>query len=98
MLNKTNTKQGERAMTRKDKKLTKEWIEENKHLTNSELRKMILADEFVEEVACFPNSSSRDLVDTMTQTLFKLRDGMYLLNPRDDNHVRTPETESRIVY
>ena len=36
-------------MTRKDKKLTKEWIEENKHLTNSELRKMILADEFVEE-------------------------------------------------
>lgn len=49
MLNKTNTKQGERAMTRKDKKLTKEWIEENKHLTNSELRKMILADEFVEE-------------------------------------------------
>ena len=42
------------------------------------------ADEFLEEVATFPNSTSRDLVDTMTQSLLKLKDGQYLLNPKDD--------------
>lgn len=42
------------------------------------------ADEFLESVACFPNADSRDLVDTMSQALTKLRDGQFLLNPRDE--------------
>ena len=31
-------------------------------------RLLMFADEFLEEVIRFPNSSSRDLVDTMTQS------------------------------
>lgn len=42
------------------------------------------ADEFIESVACFPNADSRDLVDTMSQALTKLRDGHFLLNPKDE--------------
>lgn len=42
------------------------------------------ADEFLESVACFPNAESRDLVDTMSQALTKLRDGQFLLNPKDE--------------
>lgn len=55
------------------------------------------ADEFVEATACFPNAESRDLVDTMTQVLSKLREGRFLLNPQDDRP--SPETSKEIrVY
>jgi len=40
-------------------------------------------EEFLEEISCFPNASSRDLVDTMTQTILKLKEG-YLSNKSDD--------------
>lgn len=42
------------------------------------------ADEFIESVACFPNAESRDLVDTMTQALLKLKDGQFLRHPKDE--------------
>jgi phage terminase large subunit-like protein len=51
------------------------------------------ADEFLEAAAAFPHGASsnggdvtdsRDLVDTMTQALSKLRDGQFLLYPRDE--------------
>ena len=55
------------------------------------------ADEFVESTACFPNAESRDLVDTMTQVLVKLREGGFLLNPQDDR--ASPDTKRDIrVY
>lgn len=47
-------------------------------------RLMPFSDEFLQEVATFPNSSSRDLVDTMTQALLKLKEGQYILNPKDE--------------
>ncbi len=42
------------------------------------------ADDFIEAVSCFPNSESRDLVDTMTQALLKLKEGKFILNPKDE--------------
>ena len=59
---------------------------------------MPFSDEFLQEVATFPNSSSRDLVDTMTQVLLKLRDGHLILNTRDERPQPSNETESKIVY
>jgi phage terminase large subunit-like protein len=56
------------------------------------------AAEFLEEVSTFPNTASRDLVDTMTQSLLKLKDGKYLLNPKDERPQPPNETESKIVY
>jgi predicted phage terminase large subunit-like protein len=44
-----------------------------------------LHEEFLEEIACFPNASSRDLVDTMTQVILKLKEG-YLSNKSDIIH------------
>ena len=42
------------------------------------------ADTFRESIATFPNSDSRDLVDTMTQALIKLKQGQFLTNPKDE--------------
>ena len=42
------------------------------------------ADMFVESAASFPNSDSRDLVDTMGQALMKLREGRFISHPRDE--------------
>jgi len=56
------------------------------------------ADEFYEAVASFPNSESRDLVDTMTQALTKLRDGQYLQNPRDERPVEQVGRETMELY
>lgn len=58
---------------------------------------MPFSDEFLQEAATFPNSSSRDLVDTMTQALLKLRQGQFLLNPRDERPLEE-YTESKRVY
>lgn len=55
------------------------------------------ADLFIESVACFPNSESRDLVDTMTQALLKLKDGQFLRHPKDEIPV-TPSYKERKVY
>jgi len=51
------------------------------------------ADEFLESVACFPNAESRDLVDTMAQALLKLKDGRFVLNPRDERPVQASTKE-----
>lgn len=56
------------------------------------------ADDFLEEVATFPNSSSRDLVDTMTQTLLKLKEGKFILNPRDERPKPAEYKEVKRVY
>ncbi len=60
-------------------------------------RLLPFADEFLESVACFPNSDSRDLADTMSQALTKLRDGQFLLNPKDERPIpQSPRPELRI--
>lgn len=41
------------------------------------------ADKFVEECAVFPNGSSRDLVDSMTQVLIRVKQGGFIQNPSD---------------
>jgi len=41
------------------------------------------ADEFITSVSYFPNVSSRDFVDTMTQALITLRDGNRISHPKD---------------
>lgn len=41
------------------------------------------ADEFVTSISYFPNVSSRDYVDTMTQALIVLRDGNRISHPKD---------------
>jgi len=61
-------------------------------------RLLPFAEEFLEEVASFPNSSSRDLVDTMTQCLLTLRNGRFLLNPNDDRPIPPADVEVPIVY
>ncbi len=42
------------------------------------------ADVFLNEVAKFPNGESRDLTDTMTQVLHRLKDDGILTHPADD--------------
>jgi predicted phage terminase large subunit-like protein len=56
------------------------------------------ADEFYEAAASFPNAESRDLVDTMTQALTKLRDGQFLQNPRDERPVQASTKEILELY
>lgn len=56
------------------------------------------ASEFAEEASTFPNSSSRDLVDTMTQALLKLKDGKYILNPKDERWQPPDYKEVKRVY
>ena len=48
------------------------------------------ADEFVTSIIYFPNVSSRDYVDTMTQALIVLRDGSRISHPKD---YREPDDE-----
>lgn len=55
------------------------------------------ADEFIENVACYPNLESNDIVDTMSQALMKLKTGMFLLNPRDERP-DPPTPKDRKVY
>lgn len=45
------------------------------------------ADEFLGAVATFPNADSRDLVDTMSQVLGKLRDTNFLDHPKDEKKI-----------
>jgi hypothetical protein len=52
------------------------------------------ADEFVEATALFPNSESRDYVDTMTQVLLHLDKRGWLTSPKDER----PEKEGVRIY
>ena len=54
------------------------------------------ADIFLESVACFPNAESRDLVDTMAQALLKLKDGRFVLNPKDERPTQSSTKEVRV--
>ena len=56
------------------------------------------ADDFLEEVATFPNSNSRDFVDTMTQALLKLKEGKYILPPKDERPTPPSDLTVRRVY
>jgi predicted phage terminase large subunit-like protein len=55
------------------------------------------ADIFQESVAAFPNAESRDLVDTMTQALLKLKDSNFILPPRDERYIQ-PSVKTARVY
>lgn len=46
------------------------------------------ADEFLEAAAKFPNAKSRDLVDTMTQALWRLQQSGWVWNKGDDAPVK----------
>jgi len=59
-------------------------------------RLLPFADTFLESIATFPNSESRDLVDTMTQALIKLKEGKFLLNPKDERIVEESSKERRV--
>ena len=52
------------------------------------------ADEFVTSISYFPNVSSRDYVDTMTQALITLRDSSRILHPKD---YRDPDEEKETI-
>lgn len=54
------------------------------------------ADIFIEAVASFPNAESRDLVDTMTQALLKLKEGKFLLNPKDERPIESSVKEIKV--
>lgn len=60
-------------------------------------RLLPFADLFIESVACFPNAESRDLVDTMTQALLKLKYGQFLRHPKDER-VSPPSYKEIKVY
>jgi predicted phage terminase large subunit-like protein len=55
------------------------------------------ADEFLTNISYFPNVSSRDYVDTMTQALIILRDGNKISHPRDYYELEEP-TEPKRFY
>lgn len=59
-------------------------------------RLLPFADTFLESVATFPNSESRDLVDTMTQALLRLKEGRFLLNPKDERPVPPSVREIKV--
>lgn len=54
------------------------------------------ADTFLESIACFPNAESRDLVDTMTQALTKLKEGKFLFNPKDERPTQPSVKEIKV--
>lgn len=56
------------------------------------------ADTFVEECALFPASSSRDLVDTMTQVLLRLMNSQWIKNPADAPEDESNQYKPRILY
>ena len=56
------------------------WMPCQKNNTN---KMADFADEFVTSISYFPNVSSRDYVDTMTQALIVLRDGSRISHPKD---------------
>jgi predicted phage terminase large subunit-like protein len=52
---------------------------------------LLYADDFLEAISCFPNSESRDLVDTMAQALLKFKEGKFILNPKDERPIQSSE-------
>ena len=56
------------------------------------------ADEFLESVITFPNSESRDLVDTMTQALSYLKDNNLLTHKTDVVEEDEPVIKTRRLY
>lgn len=55
------------------------------------------ADTFVEECGVFPNGSSRDVVDSMTQVLIRVKQGGFINNPTDPDDEYEPEAP-RFLY
>jgi len=54
------------------------------------------ADEFVTSVGYFPNTNSRDLVDTMTQALIKLKDSHTINHPKDEVYIEEHKEVTRV--
>lgn len=54
------------------------------------------AEEFLEEAAAFPSLESNDIVDTMTQALIKLKEGLLLFNSKDPRPEPTFQREISI--
>jgi len=61
-------------------------------------RLLPFADEFLEAAVRFPTGESNDVIDTMSQALMKLRDGRFLLNPRDDRPLSPPTRKEVRIY
>lgn len=55
------------------------------------------ADKFVEECALFPNASSADLVDSMTQVLFRVTSSGAIKNPSDRDDPE-PHESRKFIY
>lgn len=48
------------------------------------------AEQFLDQIAMFPNAASRDLVDTMTQVLIRLRSSGIITHPTDEDWSQEP--------
>jgi predicted phage terminase large subunit-like protein len=57
-----------------------------------------VADEFVNSVSYFPNTDSRDLVDTMTQALIRLKQDDMLRHPEDKIAIKGYKETIESVY
>lgn len=53
---------------------------------------------FLDECCLYPNGSSRDIVDTLTQALIKVRDGHIIRNPSDKPLRRKHEEKNQVRY
>ena len=56
------------------------------------------ADTFIENCAIFPNGDSRDLVDTMTQTLLRLKASGWVYHGDDEDREDTSRRVSQKIY
>lgn len=56
------------------------------------------AKEFVDECAVFPNASSRDIVDTLTQVILRLKESGLVLNPNDKEVPQVYKGKSKRRY
>jgi predicted phage terminase large subunit-like protein len=61
-------------------------------------RLLPFADEFLEAAVKFPTGESNDVIDTMSQALMKLRDGHFLLNPKDERPIPPPTKQDVRIY
>lgn len=56
------------------------------------------SDTLIENCANFPNGDSRDLVDTMTQTLLRLKASGWIYHPEDEDRTDTSRRVSQKLY
>jgi len=52
---------------------------------------MPFAQDFERYAALFPKADSRDVIDTMTQALIRLKNGFQLQHPHDIDNIQSPQ-------